>query len=824
MKKHLSTLKEKPYLRLGVAGAASLLASVPLARIIYIVFSVGTNNPSNDDISIVRFLGRYWAGNYQWGNFARDTFDGGHAIMLPTLVYTANSHLTGLDIRPLLIFGIFLAAAKLLLIHNAIVRSAPDAGWYSPWLLLLVLSALVFSVTQICVYEFNFTSVTNGLYKIGYAIVIWALVRFPRRWTGVWIALTGAMISTFSSGVLSWPILLIGMLLLGFRKPLQYVAVIIGGCIAALPYALYLKAPASQGNLSPFNPKLVLNILGRPFANGIGTHYGDMWVAVWIAIGGAVLVSIGLVIVWQLRRGAPLSRFAPALMLLAFGLLFCWQISMVRVSVAPWYAANAMDFWIGMVALAYLVWAFRKTAKPSSKGASEPRTPRRSLTTIAATAWPPLAILVVVFLFCFSNRTYSDKSFFMPTRAPVSVACLQNYRIAPTYCGGLVHLYVGVPTVLAGMAKPLEDHHMSVFGPHQTWTLQGDSILPTVSYSDVAGVPETRWSRDLSSAGVPITDYHQLNLLMSPSNSVSWTVSLPQSLKEGHLYSAIALSSSAPHLSDADRLQFLITAITEDGQERPLFSQYLRVTDAGEHPFSLDLSEYAGKTITLRLRSAIDGNAAGAWAVFRYPYIDARLDPLPVSEQSGTVAPSNTDQSPFCVNKTPDDFRFDINDQSLWEVGGLTRAQPDAGKVSKWVLTGKGGSSMTYKVALNLPMNEYSHLYVRMSASVDLQPRSFAVIYTLRDPNGALERRTAVVPLLQGGEMHTHTFDLRLNGPKSGYELDEFVLLPAHAYGGTGPAIHIDDVRLIRRKAVPANSPGKALNVPLDPKLGPPGT
>jgi hypothetical protein len=157
------------------------------------------------------------------------------------------------------------------------------------------------------------------------------------------------------------------------------------------------------------------------------------------------------------------------------------------------------------------------------------------------------------------------------------------------------------------------------------------------------------------------------------------------------------------------------------------------------------------------------------------------------------------------VDPAPEDFRFNINDQNLWDVTGLTQkqsgtqpAQPAAG----WVIAG-GRAAVTYKGALKLPMADYSHFYVRTSASVNLQPRSFAVIYALRDANGTLQRRTVIVPLLPDEGMHSYTFDLRLNGPKAGFELVEFGILPAYAFSGIGPTIHIEEIRLIRRKASP---------------------
>lgn len=790
--------KRQPFLHLGFAVVALVLALVPLARITYLVFSAGTNNPSNDDIEIVDFLGRYWDGNYDWKKFPGESFAAGHAFMLPALVYLVNAHLTGLDIYVLLVFGLFLAAVKLLLFHNAIVWSGPKGEWYGPWLLLVTLSALVFSVAHINAFEFSFTSVVNGLYKLGFAIVIWALVRFPKQWKGVGIALTGAMISTFSSGVLAWPILFIGMVVLGFRRPLHYATVIAGAVLASLPYVLNLKPQAiGQGNLSPFNAKIVLNMLGRPFANGTGTHFGDLWVAIWVAFGGVVLMTVGLFVMWTLRRRAPVARFAPAILLLSFGLLFCWQVSFVRVSIAPWYGSNAMDFWIGLVALAYLIWAFRKTPVSTSGEAKSDHLQRGSLTGTVATVWPVITVLAIAVLFVYSNRTYLDKSFFMWTRAPASVACLQQYKIAPTYCGPLVHRFAGVPNVMEKMAGPLEKGGLSVFDSPRTWTLQGDSILPTVRYSDLPGVPETRWSSDLSANGVPITDYRELDLLIYPSNFVNWTVTLPQSLKEARFYSGISLSSSPPTLKAADRLQAVVSVLS-DQSEQSLFSQHLTADQRDGNSFSFDLTQYAGKTITLKLAIVMEGNAnGGAWAVFRHPHVKASWEGTNHRETSASVVPHNTESSPYRVDPTPDDFRFDLTRQEIWDVIGLTRNRSGT-DATEWVST--GATMIKHNAPLNLPLADYSHFYVRMSASINLQPRSFALAYVIRDAKGTVQRHQVIVPLLADAKMHSYTFDLRLNGPRFGFDLAEIELIPSYGSTMAGVALNIADIRLIAAK------------------------
>jgi hypothetical protein len=783
----------------SLRAAALTLALVPLSRIVYIVLTFGTNNPSNDDVLMVRLLGNYWSGNYQWSNLLRHTFDNGHCVVLPSLVYVANSHLTRLDTYPLLMLGLLLAAAKLGLFHRAIVSSGPRRP-YGPWLLLPVLSAMVFSVSLISVFEYDFASISNGLYKLGYAVVIWALVTLPKQSKAVWIACAGATVSALSSGLLPWAILLIGMTLLGFRRVKYYLMSLPLAGISILPYVLYLRARAfAPGNLSPFNFELLLNTIGRPFANNISKQTQSLPAAQWAGIAGILLCLTGLVIAWALWRRAVLPESGPALLFIAFGLLSCWQTSIVRTLIAPWYATNAMDFWIGLVALAYSIWSRQAGERNAVEPSNGTPIKSRLLALFGTRVWPPVTVGAVLLLLVFSNRTRSDKSFFMSTRSPVSVACLQHYRIAPTYCGCFVHTYPGIPNIVSDLAKPLEDNEMSVFRRNRISTLQGESILPTVSYTDMPGVPETRWSSGLKVEGIPVTDYRRLNLMMSPPNTVAWTVSLPRNLRTCRFNSDIALPASPLMLANGQSLRFSVFIVTPDSGELPLFTQSLAAGDADWHPVSIDLSSYAGQTLTLKLKITAAGSPTGVWGAFRHPYIELALDgPAERALSDAPIAPSNTELSPYCVRSTPDDFRFDVRALSRWDIRGL-RPEPPATEEAVQAIITEPGATMTYVGELHLPMAEFSHLLVRMSAPADMVPRSFAVNYVVAGPDKMPRSLAAVVPLLKDGQMHTYSFDLRINGPLAGSYLTGFALSPSYGNSAVGSIIEVADVRLVRR-------------------------
>src|SRR5262249_40112558 len=123
----------------------------------------------------------------------------------------------------------------------------------------------------------------------------------------------------------------------------------------------------------------------------------------------------------------------------------------------------------------------------------------------------------------------------------------RNYRTAPTYCEcSLVHWLPGNPRYMEMLGKPLQETRLSVFAPHQVWSLQGDSILCSVEYNEAPGAGDIYWSTGIDGGRAPITDYRKLDLVVPTSDEVSWTVDVPAGLEHAEFRSAVLAGSNGP--------------------------------------------------------------------------------------------------------------------------------------------------------------------------------------------------------------------------------------------------------------------------------------
>src|SRR5215510_2260208 len=164
--------------RIGLLLSVGLLTIAPIARIAYILATTGANTPSSDDEQFIPFfLGQILSGHYNWLHFPRDTFQNTHVTMVPALVYVAMAYLDHLNVYHLLYLGVLLAAVKLVLLHNTFTLVAGKPERAARFLLWPVLSWLIFSVSQISVFEHGFQSLKTGFNEVGLALGTWAMVR-----------------------------------------------------------------------------------------------------------------------------------------------------------------------------------------------------------------------------------------------------------------------------------------------------------------------------------------------------------------------------------------------------------------------------------------------------------------------------------------------------------------------------------------------------------------------------------------------------------------------------------------------------------------------
>jgi hypothetical protein len=790
-------------------AAMSALALLPILRMVYTLGVIGENNLSNDAGPFLsRFLTPVMAGSYHWLDFPRDTFINTHSNIFPGLLFILLAYTSRLEVHAILYLGVLLALIRLWLLNDVIGRCCGLNSAIGRAALWLALSGLVFSISQMSVYEFPLLTIKYGLSNLGTALGVWGLTRYRGKMVAVWLAAGSAIVATMSnaSGFALWPAFLIGMWLLGFRRARQFVVLSLGAAISILPYLSFLfmsRTPsASSKFVSLFRPVLILDILGRPLANGIGSDYGPLPMAEVAASIGVILCSTVAVLLWMGRAKRPLHSVAPLIILVAVGLLTACQISLFRLQISPWYAGVVMDFWIGLTGLAFALWfqTERAAGANAQQHASNLNPPRilNSLSWLAganARVWSVVAIASIAVLYLATNRTRADKSFYVQSRSPVSAACLRNYRTAPTYCEcSLARWLPGNPRYLAMLARPLEENRLSVFAPRQEWSLQGDSILGSVDYYQ-AGAEDIYWAPGIEGDRAPITDYRQLDLVLAPANSVSWTIDIPQNMEHGEFKSAIAarIASAWPETSPV----LCKVSIHGEGEaERVVYSRMVGPKDSWWTAFRVPLDGYRGMTVTIRLSVSGENGAPGTGALYQYPSIELFLNEAASRESDpGPMVPSNTDLSPR-FPKTHGAFRINLQDPLLWNRDGPadTSGQP----IGSWSIA-NADSTLRYVGPLAVLPSEYSQLYIRISASEDVLPRAVAVAFSIDGRSAEGDSLSVAIPLLADSAPHSYTFDLKTLGLPSSAVITGIALEPLREGFRAGkPLVQVSDLGFIQ--------------------------
>jgi hypothetical protein len=778
-------------------AVASALSLIPALNIVYIVVTTGANNISNDYIAYVGTIDQILSGTYDWRRYFRDTFVvGSHSVALPFLIRLGVIKLFQWNIYAELYIGLAVAFAKLVLLYLAYTRFVKNVFSGILWVLL---AALIFSTSQINVWTYGDATLQIGLSQLGLALCVWGLTQYRGRWAGIAWMTIGGFVASFSGGggPLVWPVALLGLVLLGYRKVAQYVTWLCAAAVAALPYVLYMVlAPkaANRQTLSLFSYEFIVRAIGWPFSQQFSVE-----AATRHGVIGLGLAAVGLILIWAKCHTAELIQVVPALLVLAFSTANIWVISVFRgtVGLAPWYAAHFILFWIGLLGLAHVFWANRRNPtvrRPLGYGA----------TSIAGSAWALVLVSALLFLYSKSNITYTDKVMYLYSRSPASESCLRNYRTAPTYCEEYLFQWgVGNPGIVARLAEPLERHQISAFAPRQQWSLQGDYVLDTVRLDETPGVPDIQWIENHTPQSVPWSDYHHLNLYLHAPNAILWTMAIPANVEQADFRSAIAMNEYAPILDAADGVTFEISVLREGMADEVLFSEHLTQYQREWHPISIQLEAYAGQTITLRLAAKPGSNVSADWAVYRYPHID-----LLVAQENNIAPQPNRDR--FIPARSNEDMQFSISDETIWRTANMQRAGEPPNGSTTWVVQ---QDPMLYNAQpLNLCLADYSHIVVRMAASADIDPRAIELYMQFAGEQLTKREQTVRIPLLSGGGLHDYSYDLKLLELPASARLTELRLDPVYAAAPTGAnRVQIADFRLIRSD----NSGGCAESAPV---------
>lgn len=366
-----------------------MLASLPVLHILYIVATTGENVISNDLAYYANTIDQIWNDEYAWQNILRDTSIGSHVMLVTVLVRLALAHLSHWNAYAELYFGVGLFIIRTLLIYWAISAPIPTP---SRWLILPLLTALVFSTVQINTFTFGETSLALGLVIAITSLGIWGVTRFPSCWLGATIAAVSSLLAAWSwgAGLVTFPMLALGMLLLGYRLR-HYLVLAASFGLAITPYLIYVFP--STGSDIGFSEFLHFS----PWVNAIGYPFtlGEELIAVGIfgiGLSGLILLGIGLCLMIQNRQKLRIAS-VPALMVICFGALTAWQVSIARDGLAPWYLTLFMEFWIGLAGFAAMMLLMSSSLQKITK------------------AWAWATLVWLAFLYAMSGWTYTDKIF-----------------------------------------------------------------------------------------------------------------------------------------------------------------------------------------------------------------------------------------------------------------------------------------------------------------------------------------------------------------------------------------------------------------------------
>jgi hypothetical protein len=735
-----------------IAAITFLLAltCVPAINMATIVASTGADNLSNDYVSYVGIISRILDGTYNWQNYLVDTRFGPHSYAFFFLIRIALAKFAHWNIYGELYISLVFAGLKLLLLCDAFthVRKNP-----ARWLVWPLLSALIFSLSQINDFTFGDAGLAIECGQFGVALAAWGIIRFPGTWRAVVLVILGASVASLSGrgGPLAFPVSLVALYATGFRDLRQYAGLIAGGFLATLPYTIPIMhgSPSTLGQpVSLFDVHYLVAAIGFPFSQSLSVSTAEH-----VGTVGVILLLSGLALLWS-KREAALIPAIPSLMVMAYGLLNMWVNSIYRahgtVGLAPWYTGDFMFFWTGLLGLGYVLWVPRPV-RPAN---------HRSWWERIAPLWSVGLVAVTVVVYARSNVTYADKVMYLYARSPSSASCLRNYASAPTYCEGFLFQWgVGNPSFLPALAKPLQAHHLSVFAPDEEWTLQGDYVLDTVRVDDAPGVPVATWSSDLSTHAMPFYDYHHLNLLLPAPDAVSWTVSLPSNVMQARFYSAIATSTDTVASASSAKVRFEVSLTTRGTSAHTVFDRVLRGTEHDWQTFSISLGGYAGKVVTLRLMSANSHTTHALWPMYQYPRIDLTLDPSRPSKAAATGS--------FVPLRTPRDRALNPAQESLWKTVNMRGIAAGSPGPAAWTIS--NGDEMNLTEPIDLCLADFTHLTVRMAAPPQILPRAMFIRPTLdRTPpffggvSFSPQIAPPMIPLRADGGMHSYTYDLKL--------------------------------------------------------------
>lgn len=589
----------------------ALTGLIPIARACHFLFTSGVDIPSNDDVIFLNLISRMGESHYNWLNYFRDTLINGHSFAVGLALFWLNCKLTAASQSVMIAVGLLLLFLRVLLLNNYLF------GKYKANVQLVMLPVLcfvLFAPSQTSVLAHPTFGVTWQLSLLTSVFSLWVISQWQRKTlakaASALSAITGCWTAAMSLTVL--PFLFAQDFLNGSRKLRDYAWLIATSAFSLAPYLVSFTVKHDNNRsiaeqIVGFSPLILMNILGRPFANGTGANFGHLQQSFSAGLFGllitCVLVFIALKYSDKEKRKEVL---APSIICLLMGFLTTALIATTRPFVAPTNSSVSSLFWCGLIGLA--LYCFKCS--------------RRFQRVIRPCA---LALLLSILIMTLAySKTFNDKQYYLDNRAPFAASMVRHYANAPTFATRMIFKLVNMEPYTLGI--PLEKNAWSVFAPHREYLLQGDFALPSVELQRTNG-GRIFWVKDSDAKkSTSWKSYSHLNLALQGESTLNWKINIPEKCTSAVLHCKLLKKSS-----EYDSLRSLVF-IKHKGNARGEFA-------SANTKDSIDLKELAGQAVTVCFRHTGAGTC-----VFEYPRLEVIAPPDP-PQADIKFAPANVSNS-----------------------------------------------------------------------------------------------------------------------------------------------------------------------------------
>jgi len=277
------------------------------------------------------------------------------------------------------VLTILLAGIILLLLLGLFKRVKPQAVLF----ILPVFSMLIFSVQQ----EINWLGIYFGHWYfviLFFLLAISAITLYPGSWRGLLAAAVFCLFATYSSGNGFSSFLIIGALMVfrGYRRWSHFIFWVV---VSVISIGLFLSGIGMLGGnssgteslshiLSLDTIRFMLIYLGAVFANRfyLGTYRFEPLYNLCMLIGIVGVLNLVVNAIYLFIANKDREAYITWLPIAAFGILPGLMLGAARQQpwyshpLFSWYATLAIQFWIAVIALAFItIWDIKETGSSS---------------------------------------------------------------------------------------------------------------------------------------------------------------------------------------------------------------------------------------------------------------------------------------------------------------------------------------------------------------------------------------------------------------------------------------------------------------------------